>query len=259
MATVDLGRSESMMTIEAELAAAFNALLEDERASAEMEVALASGATEYMEREALTVMGSEDLDACCRLHEHLDRLSHSVSRRINGIVFSVLNEVRYDDRLRAFATHQREVGAEVEALLAKELDPELREILSQIRDAHVRHVIWCEDRANEFAATRLIDFRTPAGRASIRRPVGVPEADLLEDAPPSHAPEEFEDPEPDASTEAPLPGELPRSEVARTSYAPQDDSDDNDERTPHEPVDEADESGDAESVPNVGPPDTTLD
>lgn len=173
-----------MAMIESVLANALNALLEEERASVEMEVALASGATEYMERLALAAMGSDDLDACCELHTHLDRLEVMISRRIHGAVYSVLSEERYDARLRAFAHHQRMVGAHAEALLEADLDHGLRRILTEIRDAHVRHSLWCEDRATEFAATRTIDFRTPAGRAILRRPVGGASPDALADMPP---------------------------------------------------------------------------
>ena len=100
-----------MAMIESALANALNALLEEERASVEMEVALASGATDYMERQALTAMGGDDLDACCDLHAHLDQLEVMISRRIHGAVYIVLSEERYDARLRAFAYHQRMVGA----------------------------------------------------------------------------------------------------------------------------------------------------
>jgi hypothetical protein len=182
-----------MAIIESALANALNALLEEERASVEMEVALASGATEYLERQALATMGGEDLDACCDLRAHLERLEVMVSRRIHGSVYIVLSEERYDARLRAFAHHQRMVGVHAEVLLEADLDRELRRILTELRDAHVRHSVWCEERANEFAATRLIDFRTPAGRAILRRPVGG--APLP--APPNE----------------PIPGELPSGEL----------------------------------------------
>lgn len=163
-----------METIAPELAAALNTLIEGERASVEMEVGLASGATEYLEREALTSMGIDDLDACCALHEYLDRHQAPVSWRTHAAVYDVLNEVRYDDRLRAFAAHQRATGKHAGSLVeGDDQEADLRGILSTIRDAHARHTLWVEQRADEFAATRLLDFRTPAGRAMLRRPVGA--------------------------------------------------------------------------------------
>src|SRR5579864_2585607 len=92
---------------EMELIEALNMLLEDERASVEMEVALASGATEYGEREMLTHMGSEDIHFCEQLRTEMELAGLPVSPQINGIVFQVIGAERYDDRLRAFAHHQR--------------------------------------------------------------------------------------------------------------------------------------------------------
>lgn len=157
-----------MAMLHADTINALNALLEDERASVEMEVALASDATEYVEREALTAMGSEDAEVCCLLRERMERLELAVTRRINGIVFVVLGLERYDDRLRAFAQHQQVVVQRVDALLAAEpegLDRELHRILMQIRDSHTRHILWCQSRAEEFAASRLLEPRMGPGGA----------------------------------------------------------------------------------------------
>ncbi len=84
-----------MESIMPELAAALNTLLEGERASVEMEVALASGATEYTEREALTAMGTRDLEACAALREYLERqgaareLAHPRQARIHQVLSEV--------------------------------------------------------------------------------------------------------------------------------------------------------------------------
>lgn len=148
-----------MATLDAESVSALNALLEDERASVEIEVALSSDATEYVEREALAMMGAEDTEACCDLRERLEKLGFSVSRRINGIVFTVLGLERYDERLRAFAEHQRGVSQGVSALLehAEGLDREVRRTLEDIRETHARHSAWCLERAQEFALSRQIE------------------------------------------------------------------------------------------------------
>ena len=58
---------------EAELVDALNLLIEDERASVEMEVALASGATEYAERETLARMGADDIHSCETLRAEMER------------------------------------------------------------------------------------------------------------------------------------------------------------------------------------------
>jgi hypothetical protein len=143
-----------------ELDAALTALLEAERASVEVEVALASAASEYQERAAFTAMGAEDIEACCALRERLQRDEDEVSHYISRVVFDILECEHYDDRLRAFAIHQREIGRRATEIL-QTLDSEsgLRRLLHEIVEAHVRHAIWAEQRAEEFAETRLLEFK----------------------------------------------------------------------------------------------------
>jgi hypothetical protein len=143
---------------EPELVEALNLLIEDERASVEMEVALASGATEYAERDALSRMGIEDIGVCETLRAEMEHAGLPVSPQINGVVFEVLGAERYDDRLRAFAHHQRIVADRASDLLESNLDGALRATLEIVVGAHDRHVTWASDRAEEFAATRLLEF-----------------------------------------------------------------------------------------------------
>jgi hypothetical protein len=148
------------MAGEQELDEALTALLEAERASVEVEVALASAASEYQERAAFTTMGAEDIEACCALRERLQRNEDEVSHYISRVVFDILESEHYDDRLRAFAIHQREIGRRATEML-ETLDGEsaVRRLLQEIADAHVRHAIWAEQRAEEFAETRLLEFK----------------------------------------------------------------------------------------------------
>lgn len=143
---------------ELELVEALNMLLEDERASVEMEVALASGATEYSEREALAAMGAQDIRFCVQLREEMERAGLAVTPQINGVVFQVIGAERYDDRLRAFAHHQRVVAERARELQESNLEGALREALDGISVAHDRDTQWSEQRASEFAATRALEF-----------------------------------------------------------------------------------------------------
>jgi hypothetical protein len=158
---------------EPELVEALNLLIEDERASVEMEVALASGATEYAERDALSRMGIEDIGVCETLRAEMERAGLPVSPQINGVVFEVLGAERYDDRLRAFAHHQRIVAERASDLLESNLDGVLRATLEIVVGAHDRHVTWASDRAEEFAATRLLEFgpRQPEMASAAPEPV----------------------------------------------------------------------------------------
>src|SRR6476469_2066375 len=66
---------DRMGTLNPETVDALNMLLEDVRASVEIEVALSNGATEYLEREALTVMGVEDTLIAVLLRDWLESLN----------------------------------------------------------------------------------------------------------------------------------------------------------------------------------------
>lgn len=166
---------------ELELVEALNMLLEDERASVEMEVALASGATEYSEREALGAMGAQDIRFCEQLREEMERAGLAVTPQINGIVFSVIGAERYDDRLRAFAHHQRAVAERARELQESNLEGAFREAFEGISASHDHDVQWSEQRASEFAATRLLEFgptrgvAAPEGAPGAGDPVSAPE------------------------------------------------------------------------------------
>jgi len=168
---------------ELELVEALNMLLEDERASVEMEVALASGATQYGERESLAGMGTEDIRFCVQLREEMEQAGLPVTPQINGVVFEVIGSERYDDRLRAFAHHQRVVADRARELQESNLEGGLRDALDGISVSHDLHADWVERHAAEFAATRTLEFGVGArARAAV-----------AEEAAAGEQPEELED------------------------------------------------------------------
>lgn len=177
-----------MGTLNPETVDALNMLLEDVRASVEIEVALANGATEYLEREALSQMGVEDTLIAFILHDWLDLLNLPVTRRINGIVLQALDLTRYDDRLQLFVHHQLASCEQTLHLLEDgeadgEIDGDGQAILRTLADAHTRHAAWSEQRAREFAETRLLDFRRPPHDQSS----GSAESDPLPDISGEHS------------------------------------------------------------------------
>ena len=175
-----------MRTLNSETVDALNMLLEDVRASVEIEVALSNGATEFLEREALTVMGVEDTLIAFLLRDWLESLNVPVTRRINGIVLQALDLTRYDDRLHLFVQHQLASRDQAEHLVAEGDIPSAGEaILRSLIDAHIRHAAWCDQRAREFAETRQLEFRRPIGRPRDVNPgdPGANEGDPLPDAP----------------------------------------------------------------------------
>jgi hypothetical protein len=170
-----------MANLDAPTVEALNMLLEDERASVEMEIAFANGATERAERETFVEMGGAEVLACCALRERLSETAGEVSRQINGIVLRILSVERYDDRLRAFAEHQLGVCAAIQRMLDTTLESETRRLLDDIYQRHARFGRWCELRAEEFARSRLLDFRTV--RPDGERPLGDVSAGETQDAP----------------------------------------------------------------------------
>src|SRR5579883_1713004 len=157
----------SMAQIDPETLEALNALLQDERASVEVEVALSNGATERAEREMLTTIGGEEVALCCALREQLAATGAPVTRHVNGVVLTIISTERYDERLHAFAQHQLASGERSLQLSTLVSDYELRQLLEDIHDAHIRSSLWSEHRANQFASSRMAEFRTNS------QPLGV--------------------------------------------------------------------------------------
>lgn len=161
---------DDMSQLDADVVSALNALLEDERASVEIEVALASGATEVAEREVFSTLGGACISSCGDLHEELEHAQAPVTRRINGIVLYILGTERYDERLHAFAQHQHDICERVRETLPQ-VSGALEETLRAMYEHHERGAAWCEQRAQQFTASRDMEFATPQ-----RRPVNEGEA-----------------------------------------------------------------------------------
>ena len=252
-----------MATMDPDTVDALNMLLEDVRASVEIEVALSNGATEYLEREALTAMGVEDTLLAFRLRDWLASHDLPVTRRINGIVLQALDLTRYDDRLTLFMHHQLASREQAEQLLEDageadgtdetgetgetgetDLDRAGQEILRSLVDAHTRHATWSEARAREFAETRQFEFRIPGPR-----PNGPSDGADSPDSP--DAPESADPPE--------TPGERSFPRGARTMAAPATEPDfvDNDEDGEDEGGDEDDDGDydidDLDDIEDVAP------
>ncbi len=190
-----------------------NALLQDERASVEVEVALSNGVTERAEREAIVAMGVEEVGFCCSLHEFLDASGAFVTRHVNGIVLTIISTEHYDERLRAFAAHQKESGERAHQLNAIVGGLELRQLLTDIYEAHVRSALWSENRADQFAQSHLLVFRA-GGEAHDAEAATLPETGASSDESP-YEPVRDEADWPDDSYPSPP---SPPSPAARRKY-----------------------------------------
>lgn len=185
-----------MATVNPEVLDALNALLEDQRASVEIDVALAMSATEFAERDTFMAMGREDVQACVTLREHLEQADAPVTRRINGIVLAVLDTETYDDRLRAFSDLHAEICERVSELLPHISDHEMQALLRELYYQHHRYAEWCLQRAGAFAHTRTLDFRTPRRSQTGDEPSGSdPNWEPLDPLPTPEAGREAEPPQ----------------------------------------------------------------
>jgi hypothetical protein len=167
--------------MDADIGAALNGLLEEERAGAETLVGLVAMATDPFERQALTAMGGQAAEGCIELRAWLARLGVPISLRVAHSVSRVLGRERIDDRLRAFGEARRYLAGRCEALQERNLDDGTRTLLAALRAVQLAHAAWAEHRASDFAATRPGDAEssspshsTPRGE---RAPVAVAVAD----------------------------------------------------------------------------------
>jgi hypothetical protein len=158
-----------MAHVDAETLEALNALLQDARASVEVEVALSNGATERTEREMLVSIGVEEVGLCCLLHEHLEATGVFVTRHVNGIALTIINTEQYDERLHAFALHQMDSGQRARELSTIMGDTALSQLLVEVHDAHARSALWSEQRASQFASSRTLEFQSDAEKPSSAR------------------------------------------------------------------------------------------
>src|SRR5271166_5924871 len=158
-----------MAHVDPETLESLNALLQDVRASVEVEVALSNGATERAERETLVSLGIEEVGLCCSLHDYLDAAGVFVTRHVNGIVLTIMSAEQYDERLHEFAMHQTASGQRAAQLGTVAVDPLLLRLLGDIHDAHVRSALWSEYRASQFAGSRSLEFRGSADVPSSTR------------------------------------------------------------------------------------------
>jgi hypothetical protein len=148
---------------------ALNQLLEDERASVEILIALTSMATDSLERQALTVMGGQAAQACGDLREVLAGQNADISRKVSAAAARVVAPEHLDERFYAYAELQRQMAERITSLAQAELDRDAPAMLATLRAMHLAHAAWVTQRADEFVASRrqaeeAAGLAHPAGR-----------------------------------------------------------------------------------------------
>lgn len=162
--------------MEAPIIDTLNRLLEDERAGVETLVALSSMATDSLERQALTVMGGQAVQACGDLHERLEKIEVPITSAIGGAARQLAAYEHLDERYRAFGQLQQRLADQIEALLPDDLDGQTQATLATLRAMHLAQAAWAMQRADEFAASRDVEPESAAvTRAPANPTAGAPD------------------------------------------------------------------------------------
>ncbi len=133
---------------------ALNELLEDERASVEILIALTAMATDSLERQALTVMGGQAAQACVDVREVLAQRQAEISQKVGTAAGRVVAPDRLDERFSAYAELQRQMTERIASLAQDEPDADTQAMLATLQAMHLAHAAWVAQRADEFVASR---------------------------------------------------------------------------------------------------------
>lgn len=159
-------------TVKPQIIQALNEMLEEERAAVEAVIGLTSMATDPHEREHLQRIGADEAWSCSGLRERIEAMGGPVSRHISPFASHVLGLEYFPERLRTYGRHQRLVMERISALLSiRTLDEETQRFLETMLAQHMQDVLWCEQRATEFEASR---FANDPSRAAAQATPATP-------------------------------------------------------------------------------------
>jgi hypothetical protein len=129
-----------------------NELLECERAGVEAALGLAaSGAAGFTHGE-MKKFAEDEGWACGGLRKAILRTGGTPSERTGGFAEKVMVLANEGERVSLLARGQAWVVKRVEALLAKDLDPQTRAFLVEMREQHLENIEACHRRAEELQA-----------------------------------------------------------------------------------------------------------
>lgn len=145
-----------------------NELLECERAGVEVAMRLvASEARGFTEGE-LKKFAEDEGWACGGLRKAILRFGGTPSERTGDFAVNVMALPTEAERVSLLARGQAWVARRIDVLLAKDLDPETRAFLVEMRDQHLENIEACHRRAEELQAPPSPPYR------------GLPFAHLME-------------------------------------------------------------------------------
>ncbi len=138
-----------------------NEMLEEERAAIEAMIGLTAMATDPRERNTMQRIGAHEVSICIGLRDRITAIGGVPSQNISDFAAYVLSQELYPERLRIFAHHQRLVIERLTALLPLSAsDPAAQQAIMEMRTILEGDVVWIEERATSFIASRPNkDFR----------------------------------------------------------------------------------------------------
>ena len=119
------------------------------------------------------------MEICDALHQELAAADAHVTPQVSPNGEGILTLELYDDRLRAFAQHQRAISQRAGELLRELPEGEMQRTVQRLSQLHVWHALSAERHAEEFAATRFWENgRRPRPGKTGGQPMRPPRARL---------------------------------------------------------------------------------
>lgn len=145
-----------------------NELLECERAGVEVAMRLATSQARGFTEGELKKFAEDEGWACGGLRKAILRFGGTPSERTGDFAVKVMALPTEGERASLLARGQAWVARRIEALLDRDLDPETRAFLVEMREQHLENIEACHRRAEELEAPPSPPYR------------GLPFAHLME-------------------------------------------------------------------------------
>jgi hypothetical protein len=129
-----------------------NELLESERAGVEATLGLGASEAPGFTHGELKKFAEDEGWACGGLRKAILRFGGRPSERTGGFAGKVMALGSEGERVSLLARGQAWVVKRIESLLAKDLDPETRAFLVEMREQHLENIEACHRRAEELEA-----------------------------------------------------------------------------------------------------------
>jgi len=142
-----------------EIVERLNELLECERAGVEVAMRLATSEARGFTEGELKKFAEDEGWACGGLRKAILRFGGTPLERTGDFSVKVMALPTEGERVSLLARGQAWVVRRIDALLAKDLDPETRAFLVEMRDQHLENIEACHRRAEELQAPPSPPYR----------------------------------------------------------------------------------------------------